>query len=149
MARHKIEDFAIDRSRSFKRQNRKDKRALKSNSRNLEVAINLFNYVEDTPGMTRAILAKKLDVSQAYLSKVINGNVNLTLKTIEKYEEMLKVTLLPKMDKEEAAYQPMLLSIPQPKICTSEVYSFALDSASTLYSTKEFNHGNTVQICIY
>ena len=60
MAKHTLEDVAIDHSRSFKRQLRKDKKALKKyESRNFDVAINLFNYVEDTPGMTRASLASQ------------------------------------------------------------------------------------------
>lgn len=148
MAKKRLEDIAIDCSRYYKRQNRLAKKSISGNSRNLEVAVNLYNYVEDTPEMSRAILAEKLDVSQAYLCKVINGNANLTLKTIEKYEELLQVPLLARGETKEPTKQKPLLKVPQSKIISSEVYSIKLES---VYSFKPNtpDYGNPIQICLY
>ena len=96
MPKTNLESLAVDRSRFFKKQSLKARKALSEfDSRNVEVAVNLYNYIENTPGMSRAIIAEKLDVSQAYLCKLINGQINLSIKTIEKYEETLGILLSP------------------------------------------------------
>lgn len=149
MAKQRLEDIAIDCSRAFMKQCRKDKKALrKSTSRNLEVAINLFNYIEDTPGMSRATLAEKLNVSQAYLCRVINGNVNLTLKTIEKYEDILNIELLPKPHDEQIQKPALLLGIPSARVDSTGTFSFGAEFSSA-YSFNCLDNGNSVQICSY
>lgn len=149
MAKQRLEDIAIDCSKAFKKQCRKDKKALqKSDSRNLEVAINLYNYIEETPGMTRASLAKLLNVSQAYLCRVINGNVNLTLRTIEKYEELLSISLLPKTEPERSCSYPIILSLPREKVHSTEAFSFGPESFQG-YSFNLTNNGDKIQIYRY
>ena len=149
MAKQRLEDIAIDCSKAYKKQCLKDKKALqKSDSRNLEVAINLYNYIEETPGMTRASLAKLLNVSQAYLCRVINGNVNLTLRTIEKYEKILSISLLPKSETDNSCCHDILLSLPQEKVYSTETFAFGPESLQR-YSFNLTEHGNTIQICRY
>jgi len=151
MAKQRLEDIAIDCSKAYKKQCLKDKKALqKSDSRNLEVAINLYNYIEETPGMTRASLAELLNVSQAYLSKVINGNVNLTLKTIEKYEKILSISLLPKPDMKKSCSHDILLSLPREKVHSTETFSFGPESIQGYSLNFNLtNNGDKIQICRY
>jgi transcriptional regulator with XRE-family HTH domain len=149
MAKQRLEDITMDCSKAFKKQYRNDKRALQNgDSRNLEVAINLYNYIEETPGMTRASLAELLDVSQAYLSKVINGNVNLTLGTIEKYEKILSISLLPKPDMKKSCSHDILLSLPRERVHSTETFSFGPESLQG-YSFNLTNNGDKIQICRY
>lgn len=149
MAKQRLEDITIDCSKAFKKQYRKDRKALqKSDSRNIEIAINLYNYIEETPGMTRATLAELLNVSQAYLCRVINGNVNLTLRTIEKYEELLSISLLPKTEPEKSCSHPIILSLPREKVYSTEAFAFGPESFQG-YSFNLTEHGNTIQICRY
>lgn len=137
MSNSKLESWAIDGSKFFKKQSHKAKEALKnSDSRNMEVAWAIFNYIEDTPGMSRSILAEQLGVSQAYLCKLINGQINLSLNTIEKYEDALGIRLLPGRQ-----------CIPSEKVYASEAFSF--DSLYMESTFKASRHGNKVQICCY
>lgn len=148
MSTKKLEDFAIDGSRFFKKQSLKAKEALKNfDSRNLEVALAIFNYVEDTPGMSRAILAEKLGVSQAYLCKLINGQINLSLKTIEKYEDALGIQLLPGRHSKSLDNE-FCVSMPDEMVYASE--AFFLGMPLNIDSTyNAFDYGNQVQICCY
>ena len=102
MSKNRLEDVAIDRSGSYERKRRASEEEFKKRMRNedqysrtLEIAINLYNYIQNTPGMNRALLAEKLHVSQAYISNLINGKLNPSIKTIEKYERILSAKLLP------------------------------------------------------
>ena len=102
MAKKRLEDVAVDRSRSYEKKRRASEKEYEKRTRNedqysrtLEIAMNLFNYIQDTPGMSRALLAEKLHVSQAYICNLINGKLNPSIKTIERYERILSVRLLP------------------------------------------------------
>lgn len=127
MATKRLADVAIDRSRSYERKRRaREKELLKRApdeehySRTLEIAINLYNYIQDTPGMSRALLAEKLHVSQAYLCKLINGKLNPSIKTIEKYERILSVKLLPVTANTERT--PVISCLPVFKMFTSAFF---------------------------
>lgn len=148
MPKTNLESLAVDRSRFFKKQSLKARKALSEfDSRNVEVAVNLYNYIENTPGMSRAIIAEKLDVSQAYLCKLINGQINLSIKTIEKYEETLGILLLPKTQK-KAIENKLMTSLPAEKICGAEAFSF---DTSRYYESYIYipEYGNQFQICGY
>ena len=124
---NRLEDVAVDRSRSYDRKRRASEREYKKHmsdegqySRTLEIAINLYNYIQDTPGMTRALLADKLGVSQAYICNLINGKLNPSIKTIEKYERILSVKLLPVGS--EADIMPIISSLPVFKVWATEFF---------------------------
>lgn len=147
MSNSKLESWAIDGSKFFKKQSHKAKEALKnSDSRNMEVAWAIFNYIEDTPGMSRSILAEQLGVSQAYLCKLINGQINLSLNTIEKYEDALGIRLLPGRQNKLLGNE-FVICIPSEKVYASEAFSF--DSLYMESTFKASRHGNKVQICCY
>lgn len=149
MAKKRIEDIAINCSRSFRREIKKDLRlSKKHDSRNIDVSLSIYEYIENTPGMSRAILADKLGVSQAYLCKLINGNINLTLKTIEKYEEILSIELLPRPKSSAPKCIPTLVKIPSEKVYSTACFSLSFDSLNA-FSTNSLGNGNTVQIFCY
>ena len=149
MAKKRIEDIAIDRSKSFKRQLKKDLRTSKEQaSRNIDVSISLFDYVENTPGMSRILLAQKLGVSQAYLCKLINGKVNLTINTIEKYEKILAIDLIPRTTPKVVQKEMYLLRIPQENIYSRGYFSLQFNSLYG-FPTNNISNGNSIQICRY
>lgn len=45
-------------------------------------------------GMTQRELAQKMGFGDAYISKIVHGQVNLTLETIERFEKALQVKLI-------------------------------------------------------
>ena len=45
-------------------------------------------------GLTQSQLAERMDKSDSYVSRVLSGGVNLTLKTIAAFEEALKASVL-------------------------------------------------------
>ena len=57
------------------------------------IALSLIDYMQDN-NLTRAGLAKKLNVSQQYLSRMLSGTENFSLKSIAKIEVMLGITCL-------------------------------------------------------
>ena len=102
MAKEKLEEVAIDRTLFYEKNRRLSERNIRKLTRNqeqftriLEIVINLHNYMLDEK-MTRVELAQKLGVSQAYICNLINGKLNPTVGTIEKYEKILGTSLLPR-----------------------------------------------------
>ncbi len=53
-----------------------------------EIALNVHCYLRDRK-MTRTTLAKAMNVSPAYIAKLLKGNENLTLETICKIEKII------------------------------------------------------------
>lgn len=91
----KLNSIAINRASFFRKQYKRDKRNLSQDNPYLtEVSLRLMDYIEDNPDMSRARVAEMLNISQAYLSKIINGKANLSLKVINKYEKALGIPLL-------------------------------------------------------
>lgn len=149
MTKKRLEDVAVDRSRSYEKKRRASEKEFKKRtqnedqySRTLEIAINLFNYIQDTPGMSRALLAEKLNVSQAYICNLINGKLNPSIKTIEKYERILSVRLLPV--EAPADRTPIITSLPFCKVLASEFFKGA-----GLESQKYTEHANRIQVFSY
>ena len=148
MSKKRLEDVAVDCSRFYKKKHRasenkyeKRTRDEEQYSRTLEIAINLFNYIQDTPGMSRALLAEKLHVSQAYICNLINGKLNPSIKTIEKYERILSVRLLP-ID-EKTHYFSIISSLPTCDVLATEF--FKENSEESNY----YIYANRVQIFSY
>lgn len=148
MSKKRLEDVAVDRSRSYEKKRRASEKEYKKRtrdegqySRTLEVAINLQNYIQDTPGMNRALLAERLHVSQAYICNLINGKLNPSIKTIEKYERILSVSLLP--TEVRADRTPIISSLPTCKVLATEFY---LESNE---APKYYEYANRVQIFSY
>ncbi|MBQ7750024.1 MAG: helix-turn-helix transcriptional regulator [Bacteroidales bacterium] len=148
MANKRLEDVAIDRSRSYERKRRASEKEYEKRTRNedqysrtLEIAINLFNYIQDTPGMNRALLAEKLHVSQAYICNLINGKLNPSIKTIEKYERILSVRLLPVEVK--ADRHSIITSLPSCEVLATEFFKKNSEESNFV------KYANRVQIFSY
>lgn len=58
-----------------------------------QLAVTLIGYMQDN-GMKRADLAKRLGVSPQYVSKLLSGTENLSLKSLANIEEKLGITCL-------------------------------------------------------
>lgn len=148
MAMKRLEDVAVDRSRSYERKRRasektykKQKRNAEEYSRTLEIAINLYDYIQNTPGMNRALLAEKLHVSQAYICNLINGKLNPSIKTIEKYERILSAKLLPTGSNE--VQNKIVASLPVVKVMSSEYFNQAQEA------NYGYGYANGLQILTY
>ena len=58
-----------------------------------QVALAIIDYMQEN-GLKRADLAKKLDVSPQYISKLLSGTENLSFKTIANIEQKLGINCL-------------------------------------------------------
>jgi ribosome-binding protein aMBF1 (putative translation factor) len=76
----------------------KEMAAYKKENRSwLKKSVNIALRILDTldeKGMTQIELASKLNVSRQQVSKILKGQENLTLETISKLEDVLKVSLI-------------------------------------------------------
>lgn len=149
MIKQRLEDVSVDRSRDYEKMRRacikeheKRENNLSQYSRTLEIAINLYKYIQDTPGMNRALLAEKLHVSQAYICNLINGKLNPSIKTIEKYEQILSISLLPKSSITDKYHIVSSLPIMRSSSTDLFVESFAAPSNFFVYA-------NHLQILTY
>lgn len=59
----------------------------------MDIAVAIGEAIEKT-GMTKKEFAKKIGMKESYISRVCAGNVNLTLKTIAKFEAALNETFI-------------------------------------------------------
>ena len=149
MAKKRLEDVAVDRSRSYEKKRQASEKELRRHlsnedhySRTLEIAINLYNYIHDTPGMNRALLAEKLNVSQAYICNLINGKLNPSIKTIEKYERTLSIRLLP--SGVEADRTQIITSLPSFKVLATDYFK-----ENGAESNNYIGYANRIQIFSY
>lgn len=58
-----------------------------------QVALAIIDYMQEN-GLKRADLAKKLEVSPQYVSKLLSGTENLSFKSIANIEEKLGISCL-------------------------------------------------------
>lgn len=58
------------------------------------VAVAVHKALEKNDGLTQKELAAKLDVSPQYISKILKGQENMTLKTIVGLEDALGIRIL-------------------------------------------------------
>ena len=58
------------------------------------IARRILSAIEDSVGMNQSDLARQIGVKPQYVSKIIQGKENLTLETIAKLSEALKVELI-------------------------------------------------------
>lgn len=58
-----------------------------------KISLSLIEYMEENQ-LSRADLAKKLDVTPQYISKLLSGSTNLSLKSIAELKEKLEVPYL-------------------------------------------------------
>lgn len=58
----------------------------------LDVGENIALFMEEKK-LSRAQMAKRLGVSRAYVTKILNGNPNLTIKTLLKLSDVLEKDL--------------------------------------------------------
>ena len=56
------------------------------------VSLSLIDYMQDN-NLSRAQIANKLGISQQYLSRILSGTENLSLKSLAKIEIALGITL--------------------------------------------------------
>ena len=149
MAKKKLDDVAVDRFRSYEKKRHAIEKEFNRHVRNedqysrtLEIAINLYNYIQDTPGMNRALLAEKLNVSQAYICNLINGKLNPSIKTIEKYERILSIRLLPSEGKADRTQ--IITSLPSIKVLATDYFKETNEESNSY-----FGYANKVQILTY
>lgn len=57
------------------------------------IAMRMLDKMEQL-GMTQKVLAEKMGCSQQYISKILKGKENLSLETLTKIEDALKLPLL-------------------------------------------------------
>jgi ribosome-binding protein aMBF1 (putative translation factor) len=57
------------------------------------IAILMLDKMEES-GMTKKMLAKQMNVSQQYVSKILKGQENLSLETLSKIEDILHINVL-------------------------------------------------------
>lgn len=60
------------------------------------IAMMMLDKMEEL-GMTQKGLSELMGCSQQYVSKVLKGQENLSLETLEKIERCLQITILPKL----------------------------------------------------
>ena len=58
-----------------------------------DIALSVYHYMQKT-GITQRELAKKMDVSAAYVGKLLKGSENLTLETICKLQNAIGESLV-------------------------------------------------------
>lgn len=78
-----------------------DAKARQSNKnwtkRSFKIAVRILREIrvqKPINGMTQKKLAALMDVSPQYINKVVKGNENLTLETIDKIEQVLGISLI-------------------------------------------------------
>lgn len=59
-----------------------------------QIAWRVLFAIDEIEGMNQKLLAEKVGVSPQYISKVVQGNENLSLETIAKLSEALGVELI-------------------------------------------------------
>ena len=57
------------------------------------IALSLIRYMESN-GLNKAALAERLGVSPQYISKILSGKVNFSIKSIAELQEKLDICLL-------------------------------------------------------
>lgn len=90
------------------------------------IAIKLNFFLRDNK-LKQKDLAELLNVSPQQVSKIIKGRENLTLETISKIENVLKIELL-KIDKslkKEASFQSYTINYTQSKLNNNDKYQFS------------------------
>lgn len=85
----KLKNISVDKTSEFKKLNEKMKATAVQRKYNVHVAMRLLLYIDEHEGMNQTSLAKLLDVSPAFVSKIINCKVNLSLDTVSEYEQKL------------------------------------------------------------
>ncbi|MDP3026497.1 MAG: helix-turn-helix transcriptional regulator [Nanoarchaeota archaeon] len=59
----------------------------------IELSKDVINYLHDVVGDTYRQIGQKIDVSESYISRVHNGERNLTLEHLVKIESAYKIAL--------------------------------------------------------
>ncbi|MBV7532158.1 helix-turn-helix transcriptional regulator [Chitinophaga sp. sic0106] len=102
-----------------KAQQRMGEKSWKRKSR--AVAITVLSQLS-AKGITQTDLAERMGVSRQQISKIVKGQENLTLETIDKLEQALGITIIKILAGHTETYQakiplPTSLIIPQVLIC--------------------------------
>lgn len=59
-----------------------------------DIAEQIYSIIENTEGINQKILAEKMGKTESYISRVLGGGVNMTLKTIVEFEHALDENIL-------------------------------------------------------
>lgn len=89
-----------------------------------DIALSMRQHLRET-GMTQKCLAEKLQVSPAYVAKILKGQENLTLETISMLQEALGRTLI---------------SVKSPYAQAMTVKATSLASFSKTASSRKYNN---------
>lgn len=60
----------------------------------MSISLKIIDYMQ-LNGLTRADIAQRLGVSSQYVSRILAGNINHSLKSIAEMEDALGINLLP------------------------------------------------------
>lgn len=85
----KLKSISVDKTSEFRKLNGTMRATAVQRKYNVHVAMRLLLYIDEHEGMNQTALAKLLNVSPAFVSKVINCKVNLSLDTVSEYEQKL------------------------------------------------------------
>jgi len=78
-----------------------------------KIALRILAKIYETPEITKIEWAKKFDMSEKKLSKILKGQKNLDLKTIAKISSALQISLI--TFPEYTLSTPTTISTPDPK----------------------------------
>ncbi len=59
-----------------------------------DITEQILDNINNTQGLNQKILAEKMNKTESYISRIIGGNVNMTLSTIVDFEEALGQNIL-------------------------------------------------------
>lgn len=77
-------------------------------------------FLMEQQGLTRSQLAERLGVSRAYVTKILNGNPNLTIKTILKLADVLAQDLEINFKIKREILAQQSAALPKTTLCSME-----------------------------
>lgn len=89
----RIEQVAIDNKGKWKKSARKARENRDWIITSKKIAVRILNTLKER-GMQQKELAEQLEVTPQQVSKILKGNVNLTIETITKLEKALDIPLM-------------------------------------------------------
>lgn len=95
-----------------------------------DIAEQIVQIIDNTDGLTQRILAERMGKTESYISRVLSGNVNLTLKTIVAFEKVLDEKIL---------IVPTLISNDMEIGDAESIKSLSIDSKFTQYYKDDFH----------
>jgi transcriptional regulator with XRE-family HTH domain len=109
----------------------------------MEIAAELFAILKEK-GLTQRELARMVSKEESYISKILNGESNLTLKTISEIEVVLKMDILvtPKLHAKRTFEYGNKIIFTQKSFCRpNELARLSVGEDSAHAQSDSFNYG--------